>query len=36
MATTDNLFCDLREDVQLPTMAWAWDEEWHIDQVCKK
>ena len=22
-----------RESVDLATMAWAWDEEWHIDQV---
>ena len=25
-----------REGVELPSMAWAWDEEWHIDQVCHK
>ena len=22
-----------REGVELSSMAWAWDEEWHIDQV---
>ena len=22
-----------REGVELASMAWAWDEEWHIDQV---
>ena len=25
-----------REGVELSSMAWAWDEEWHIDQVGKK